>query len=217
MARASMEVFALRPRKPFVGLTVCAVAGIVAADWLPLRTLALLLILGAVAIVALLRPARALAWAVAFLTFALLHTARHVDNSARHFAASLTEPRPFAVEGVVWSEPAVFSADRGSAGATFWLKLEGCEPAAPIAGRLCLARWVGGAPAYGARVRIRGSARPIEEARNPGQFDVGEWLSRQGVFFEVKANGPRDCEIVGHDGGNPLRRFGMRGRAWIKE
>jgi ComEC/Rec2-related protein len=210
-------VFALRPRKPFVGLTVCAVAGIVAADWLSLPTLALLWILGAVAIVALIRPMRPLAWVVAFLTFALLHTARHVDDSARHFAAGLAEPRPFVVEGVVWSEPVVFSAERGSAGATFWLKLESCEPAAPIAGRLCLARWAGLAPVYGERVRMRGSARTIEEAGNPGQFDVGAWLARQGIHFEVKANGPRDCEIVGQDGGDPLRRFGMRGRAWIKQ
>jgi competence protein ComEC len=212
-----MEVFARRPRKPFVALAACAVAGIVTADMVPLPTIPLLAGLLAISLVTIARPRRGMCWAVCFLAFALLHTTRHVHDSARLFAASLTQPRPMSVEGIVWSEPTVFAAARGRGGATFWLKVESCEPAAPVVGRVCLARWEGEAPAYGARVRARGSAQAIDGPRNPGQFDVAAWLARQGVHFELKANSARDCEIVGKAGGDPLRRFAILGRAWIKE
>jgi competence protein ComEC len=213
-----MEVFALRPRKPFLGLALSAIAGIAVADWFSIPTVALAILVVVGVAVGFFRPVAVVCWVTAALVFALLHTARHVDNSARLFGASLDKPRTFKAEGVVWSEPVEFANAKGKGkdGGTFWLKIEQCEPAAPVVGQLCLARWSAKPPVYGDRVRISGTAQRIEPPRNPGQFDVSQWLSRQGVYFEVETDEARHCEILGHDAGSPLRGFGIAGRAWIK-
>jgi competence protein ComEC len=211
-----MDAFALRPRKPCLALALSAVLGIVAADWWNIPAI----VIGGVVLVSVvfcvLRPSTIVCCIVAALGFAFLHTTRHVDDSARRFAASLRSPRASQIEGVVWSEPNVFESSKSPAGATFWLKIEKCEPPAPVVGRLCLARWSGESPVYGDRVRISGMAQALESPRNPGQFDVAGWLSRQGVHFELQTDSARGCEILGHGAGEAARRFGIAGRAWIK-
>lgn len=210
-------MFGPRPRKPLVGLAMSALVGIAVADFVRLP-IAILFFAGlAAALAALVFPRRWLGWIAALLTFALLHTTRHVENPARIFGSGLERPRPTSVEGVVWSEPTVFDSGRGPSGGTFWLKVDRIDPIAPVAGQLCLARWEGAAPAYGDRVRMRGSVEPIDAPKNPGQFDIGRWLARRGVHFAVVANSGRECEIVGHDQGEMLRHFAIRARVWIKE
>ena len=212
-----MEVFALRPRKPFVGLAISAIVGVTIADYFPIPTIALAILVLAGLAGAMFRPSTPTCCVLAALTFALLHTTRHGDNAARVFGASLEKPRRISVEGVVWSEPIPFANPKRGEGGTFWLKIEKCDPPAPVTGQLCLTRWSSKVPAYGDRARIQGVAQRVEPPRNPGQFDVSRWLSRQGVHFEVATEESRDCVILGHDGGSMLTRFGIAGRAWIKE
>lgn len=211
-----MEAFARRPRKPFLGLAGAACLGICVAEWIQPAVLLLLIAGVGAGGFALARPRAVLCWVAVAATFALLHTTRHLENAGRQFAARLSTPITADVEGVVWSEPAIFEGSRGMPGATFWLKLSRFDPAPELPGALCLARWQGAAPAYGDRVRMRGAVEALDRPRNPGQFDVGRWLQRQGVHFALAAQASRDCEIAGSGEGSKLRHVAVRARSWIQ-
>jgi ComEC/Rec2-related protein len=64
--------------------------------------------------------------------------------------------------GMVWSAPAVLRGGQYAGVKVWW---EGNGPA----------------PVAGAVVRAKGNFRPLSEPRNPGEFDRGEWMRRQGV------------------------------------
>src|SRR5262245_4934475 len=150
-----MEAFALKPRKPFVGLVAAAIGGIVLAEWISMPVLPLLTAAAVIGAGLWFQRSRWGCWIFTAIIFALLHTTRHTENPARQFAHTLpARGQPVTVGAIVWSEPDAFADGRGQPRATFWAKIEKSEPAASVVGRLCLVRWVGNAPLYGDRVRI---------------------------------------------------------------
>ncbi len=70
-------------------------------------------------------------------------------------------------------------------------------------------------PRYGDRVRILGTLRKPEGARNPGQFDSADWLRRQGIAAEVQATLGGGCTVLESGRGNPLKALACRSRDWI--
>jgi competence protein ComEC len=213
-----MNAFALKPRKPFIGLVAAAIGGIALAEWVPTPVILLAIAALATGASLWLRPVRWGAWIFTAVIFALLHTMRHTENPARQFALTLPpNGQPTTLDAVVWSEPDAFTDGRGQMGATFWAKVETIAPATPAIGHLCLVRWRGSAPVYGDRVRIVGSAQRVDGPRNPGEFDFARWLSRQGIHFQLTAGAPSDCSIISHGAGRTLRHFAIGSRAWIKQ
>lgn len=65
----------------------------------------------------------------------------------------------------------------------------------------------GEVPVAGARVRAKGGFEPLQEPRNPGEFDRAAWLRRQGVAAGFRSIGMEDVVETGK-----LAAFG----AWIR-
>lgn len=217
-ARAMQFTF-LRPRKPFVGIALAAGAGILLADrWmLPLAPL-----LGGTAVIALVLIFWPRAWlcrVFAGVAFFTLHTLSYHYAPSVAVAADLKSgPQPAVVTGVVWSEPKGFRGFRGEQRATLWLKVESLR----LDGRefpnpgMCVVRWAGPGPEYGDFVSVAGTARGLQAAMNPGEFDTAEWLRRHGLRFEVSARNESDCEVAGHGMGSRVMSLAIAARAGIK-
>ncbi|MEQ1853825.1 MAG: ComEC/Rec2 family competence protein, partial [Chthoniobacteraceae bacterium] len=71
-------------------------------------------------------------------------------------------------------------------------------------------------PAYGDVVRVRGTARPLAAATNPGEFDGANWLRRRGVHFEITTRSESDCAMTGEARGAKWMHFAIAARAWVK-
>ena len=194
----------LRPRKPFLGLALAAVAGIFLADRWPLPLVPLYAVLGTIGLTLLRWPNAWLCRVFTLAAFFTLHTLHRHHGAALGVAELLKEgPHPAEATGIVWSEPSSYSTGRGEQRARFALKIEslridGAELRAP---GMCIVRWSGREPAYGDAVNIRGTALALEAMRNPGQFDTEEWLRRHGLHFEVSARNAGDCTVTAHEKG----------------
>lgn len=209
----------LRTRLPLLGLAVAAMAGIAIADFwkLPLSPL----LITNVALVALCWavPRTAFCLALTAAGFATFHTIRHQENPARDLETALaTGPRVATVIGVVVSEPNPLPYLSKKRSGTFRLQLDRLE--AGGSSLECKAElavtWCGPLPMYGDRVRIRGSLLPLEQPRNPGEFDYSGYLRRQGIFALFEAQLPQDCVVEGHNAGNPLIAMGLKSRRWMQ-
>ena len=156
-------------RHPLFAAALVTVACVIAADamsWLGLAAAVISALLGT----ACATWRRGLAWFVCGGLAAGVFTMR---TNARRMAEETLMALPGGVMearlledgrggGRIWSAPAVLRSG-GHAGVKVWW--EG-SAAAPVAGAV---------------VRAKGSFRPLPEPRNPGEFDRGEWMRRQGV------------------------------------
>jgi ComEC/Rec2-related protein len=206
-------------RLPLLGLALAAIVGIGISDiWrLPLAPLmgvgfVLLVLCWAI-------PRTGLCLALASTVFAAVHTVRHQEDPARGLEMSLAAgPRVATAFGVVISEPdplPYFSKKRTG---TFRLqvdRLEVAESSIECDTKLAVT-WSGPLPVYGDKVRVRGSLRPLEFPRNPGEFDYSAYLRRQGIFASLDTQSLVDCVIESHDAGNPLIAFGLTSRRWMQ-
>jgi len=214
-----MQSLILRPRKPFLGIALAAIAGILLAERWPAPVV---WVVGGTAVLALLTFAWPKAWlchGVAGAAFFSLHILRHVHAPGAGIEELLLSgARPVSVTGVVWSEPTSGTSSRGQPRATFWLKIESLriDGGEMRSGGLCLVRWSGKAPVYGDAVSIEGTAQSHEEVRNPGQFDTAGWLRRKGIRFQVVARNVSDCAVTGNGRGSKVISFAIAARAWVK-
>ncbi len=212
-------MFPLRPRKPLLGISAAAIAGILLADAWPVPVV---WACGAAAVLALAALAWPRTWtclAFSAAAFFALHEVRHHHSAASGVEALLGKgPHTASATGVVWSEPAAQTGSRGEPRATFWMRIDSLRVGGgvlPFTG-LCLVKWSGASPAYGDVVTIDGSAGPLRETTNPGQFDVPEWLRRHGVRFEISARNAGDCAVTAHGHGLPAITFAIAAREWIR-
>jgi len=213
-------MISVRPRKPFLGIGIAAIAGILLADWWPVPLAWAVGGAALLALAALIFPRWWMCCTFSGAVFFALHDVRHHHAAGGAVAGLLQSGQCTAsASGIVWSEPTSHTGSRGEPRATFWLKIESLhlgENAIPFAG-LCLVKWAGVAPAYGDLVAIEGSARALQEMTNPGQFDVSDWLRRRGVRFEVSARNASDCTVSAHGLGSPAMSFAIDARDWIRK
>ena len=210
-----MHVFSRHPRKPFVGLALFGILGIVSAEFshLPSPVWPTAALLGA--LLTLRFPRQSACWFLAFATFATLHACRHQQSAARAYGASLATPHQAVVRGTVASEPVAFGADGTTRGSTFWLHLQSFSPEPRMLGHRCLVRWTGPTPTYGNVLEIEGVASALPQTRNPGEFDSATWLRRQGIHFQVAGNSPKSCRLL-DQGEWSLSRFALDARSWTR-
>jgi ComEC/Rec2-related protein len=209
----------LRPRQPFAGLALAAVAGIVAADRWPVPVLPLLIGLGPGALLLCWRPRAVGCWLFAGAAFFALHLLRYHGSAAREMAAQLDAgPRVVHATGVVWNEPEKPTFWSRDVNCFFRLKLDSIDlPGAPAAvDALMNVSWAGAIPQYGDRITLIGSAHNLEPMRNPGQFDFTRHLQRQGIYSEIEVRFPTDGSIVSSGHGSRVQAFAFAAQHWIQ-
>ncbi|MEO6742681.1 MAG: ComEC/Rec2 family competence protein [Chthoniobacteraceae bacterium] len=213
-------MFPLRPRQPFLGIGIASIVGILSAEWWPPGLPVALGTAAVLAVAALIVRRWWMCLAFCAAAFFAMHEVRHYHSAGGAVAGLLHDgARAASVTGIVWSEPTSHLGSRGEKRAAFWLKIASLrmsEEPVPFDG-LCLARWVGNAPEYGDVIRIEGSAHTLQEMTNPGQFDVSDWLRRQGIHFEISARAASDCTITDHGHGSPAMSFAISSREWIRK
>ncbi len=210
----------LRPRAPFAGMAIAAALGIALADrW----ATAVAWDLAAACILAgftILRPRTICCWLFTATAFFTLHNIHDREGESRTLAAKFTgAPRVVKVTGIVADEPQKPKKWSRYTTCHFPLKLERIEigsASAPTAITMQI-RWAGPPPVYGDRVSILGSASNLAPPGNPGEFDLAGHLRRHGIDTEVRSIYASDCEILGHDCGNPVWASTLRSRHWIQE
>ncbi len=197
-----------RPRIPFLPLTLCAVAGILAAPILPASSSVWLAAAAATFLLILRGTPRAFpAFVVA--AFATLALWQGRESPAARLADSLdTGSRLIEVTGSVADDPAVSWPDR----ARFRLSI---ATPATLRGIPIQVHWRGPAPAYGDVVRTSGSLRNLDGPRNPAEFDFATWSRRQGVWSRLDVSHAQDASIIRQGAGNPIRALALRSRDWM--
>jgi competence protein ComEC len=87
-------------------------------------------------------------------------------------------------------------------------KVEGGGPAGKV-----WWRGIGPSPGKGARIEARGRFLPFAKPRNPGEFDVANWLYRQGAWGVFEASGlAKQLEAP-----PSLDQTAARARAWFRD
>src|SRR5436190_12298996 len=170
-------------RQPFVGLALMAAAGIVVAESVPLRLIALIsaaIVLGICIPIALCWPKFAATYLIVASGFFLLHKFATTNTAGQQLADKLGErPRVVTAVGFVITEPKVAP----SGFATFLLKVKSIEFEGKTESTRAVwqVRWKG-VPEFGDELKIFGTAEPIAPPRNPGEFDMRAYLARQDVL-----------------------------------
>ena len=206
-----------RTRQPFVGLVIAAGAGVLSADrvtvvpaaWLPVTA-----ILAIVAIAAYSWPRLTSTYALVGLGFFLLHIFRTHDTPGQRLAKQLGErARVVTAIGAAVTEPKIAR----SGFATFLLALKSIELEGQVAATraTCLVRWRG-TPEFGDELKLLAIAEPIAPSRNPGEFDMRNYLARRDVHRLLFVRYPEAGVLLRHGAGNPILRLAQQSRAWMQ-
>ena len=213
-----MKLRPLQPRQPLIALALSAAGAITVADFFPLKVLPSVLLWVAAVTTLIWRPRMATCCACVAATFFALHSIRHYGSAAMTLAKELRAgPEVMRVRGIITTEPEAPKVWTRNVTARFRLKTESIEwrdltRDIPL---LLNVTWAGEMPKAGDRVEIVGAAQNIAARRNPGQFDLGNYLRRQGVCSEIRARYASDCLIVSRGHGSRLQAFAVKARAWI--
>jgi ComEC/Rec2-related protein len=201
------------PRRPFAGVAVAAIAGILLAE--ACAKLSLGWAIGsflAAAAVFFLRPRTWLFWALVIGGFATLHLFALHDPPAEALAGEIEAAGgvnvPIEATGRVAEAPRPFA----KTGVRFTLALE----SATVHGRhwecraLVAASWsdAGRVPSIGEQIEVTGAASNVPAARNPGEFDEASYLVRRGIRSEIRLSG------IAEPKGQPVAPLAERVHAW---
>jgi len=143
-----------------------------------------------------------------------LHSAQTIDSPGMQLARALgNEPRPVTVRGAVITEPK--TSERGSA--SFLVQAESIEidgESFTCRAKL-LARWRH-AVEFGDEVKLFGTAQPLVGPRNPGEFDLRAYLSREDGHRALIVRYPENGAVLHQGGGNRILRAAQKSRAWMQ-
>ena len=205
------------PRQPFVGLSLLAALGIVVGDIVRVPVSVWMFCgcgLGLLGVLLLWKPNAILTYAFVVVGFFLAHNFRTNDTPGTKLAEQLGDrARTVRATGIVVTEPRV--ASNGLA--TFFLNLESIEfegrkEQPPVA---LLVHWRGN-PEFGDEVKLFGIAEPIAPPRNPGEFDMRSYLTRQDIRRSLFVRYPEDGVLIRKDAGNPVLCAAQKSRAWLQ-
>ena len=201
-------------RQPFVGLALAAVIGIAVADKFPHPWVGLAVTL-ALLVAAWVKRSSLLIYCFAAASLFYLHGLRETDSPGIQLAKELgTDPKAIAVRGLVVTEPRISA--RGVA--SFHLRLQSIEREGQqhVADATILARWPGDAR-YGDTLQLFGVAQPVEGPRNPGEFDMRDYLARHDIRHALVVRYAENGKILGRGGGNPIMRAAHASRDWMQK
>ncbi len=202
------------PRQPFFGLALAAIVGIVVGDNFVHPGVALIGIAGFGA-AALFKKSSVATCLFVVAFFFWLHATNVSNGPGLLLARELgQEPQAATVEGLVVSEPK--ASDRGVASFLFHassLEMHGAQKSCDAT---LSARWSGDVR-YGDKLRLFGVLKPIEGPRNPGEFDMRQFLARHDVRTALNARYAENGRILEHTGGNPILRAAHASRKMMDE
>ncbi len=194
-----------------------AAIGIVVADFFPIEIPAWWIagtIFAGLALPLYLWPKVGSTYLLVGAGFFLLHNFRIGNTPGLQLASDLGQrPRVVRAVGFVTSEPKA-----GSNGfATFFFELESIEFEGKRQGTnaTVLVRWRGSAE-FGDELSLFGVAEPVEPPRNPGEFDMRSYLTRQDVRRSLFVRYAEDGILIRKGAGNPILRAVQKSRAWIQ-
>ncbi len=199
-----------RPRLPFLGLVVGAVAGIVGAETMRIASSWSLAIALGCGVAVALRPRTSITIVFVAAAFHFLHTLRHLESPAMRLTRDFST-QTVTAEGIVWAEPRLLPEGES----TFLLRAKLTAAEVRDAGFIRV-KTVGAPPTCGDRVRIRGLAQAPQAPRNPAEFDSAAWSARQGVSLELRCEFAPDFEILEPRAARAATRAASRARAWIR-
>src|SRR5213594_2449423 len=205
------------PRQPFVGLAVMAALGIIAAEILPLPSIALTtaaIILALCILTGMCWPRLVATYAIVGAGFFLLHNFATQNTQGQQLADELgSRPRVVTAIGSVITEPKIAS----SRFATFLLKLKSIEfeDRKRSTHAVWQVRWKG-APEFGDELKFFGTAEPAAPPRNPGEFDMRSYLARRDVRRSLFVRYAEDGVLLRQGSGNPILRAAQKSRAWMQ-
>ena len=201
------------PRQPFIGVACAAIVGILVADKAPHPTfgLALAVLLAAAAFI---RRSSLLTHAFVIASFFAVHSFRQTESAALRLADELgTKPVALAARGVVVTEPKLSA--RGTASFQFALQSIARDGRTEPTSATILARWRGDVR-YGDELQLFGVATPIEPPRNPGEFDMRDYLARRDVRHVLVVRYPENAKLISRGGGNRVMRAAQASRKWMQ-
>ena len=203
------------PRLPLAGIALCAVAGILAGEYIAPQSQWT----AAIAIVTL-----AAAWwrpsflrAATIAVFATAHIWQWQMNPARLWAQEIAhEPRALRVTGVLIEEPAPVAGSSDHWRARMRTEKWNIDGLEAHQSSDIVVRWRSEkTPRYGDRWSVEGIASRPQPPRNPGEFDAVSWLGRQGIFLEVRGRESDLSRRLAADKGSPLKAAALEARAGI--
>jgi len=203
------------PRQPMIGLVLAATIGIVVADWFPQTSTTSLIIFAVLGAVGLLRPFVPLAFCFVAAGFFLVHSFSISQSEGLRLAALVGDrSRILTATGAVVTEPKM----EANGFATFLLKLTSVElEERSLATTATLfVRWRGD-PQFGDELRLFGTAETIPGPRNPGEFDMRDYLARHDVRRALFVRYQEDGALIRHGGGNAILRAAQNSRAWMQQ
>jgi ComEC/Rec2-related protein len=204
-------------RQPFLGLALAIATGIGLGDFVHLSREALLaglIATGLCSFVALWRPNALATYVLVCGAFFLLHNLRTTATPGLSLASRLGErPRVVTARGTVVSEPKV--AENGIASFLLHLNNVEFEGLTEPTDATILVRWKQ-TVTLGDELRLFGLMTPIAPSRNPGEFDMRAYLSRQDVRRVLFVRYEEDGTILRPGAGNPVLRFAQQSRQWLQ-
>ena len=209
-----MKLLERLPRQPFVGVALAAIVGIAVADRAPQFSVGVALVV-LLARVALLR--RSSGWTHAFViaSFFAIHSLRQTDSPGLRLARELgSAPVALAARGVVVSEPKLSA--RGTASFQFAVHTIVRDGQTQRVDATILARWRGDVR-YGDELQLFGVAAPLEPPRNPGEFDMRDYLARRDVRHVLVVRYPENGKLLSRGGGNRVMRAAQVSRKWMQD
>ena len=208
-----MKLLERLPRQPFVGVALGATIGIAIADQAPHALLGLVCAL-ALAPAAFLRRSTALTLGFVVASFFAIHSLRQTDSPGLRLARELGDaPVALAARGVVVSEPKLSA--RGTASFQFALHSIVRDGQTLPRDATILARWRGDVR-YGDELQLFGVAAPVEPPRNPGEFDMRDYLARRDVRHVLVVRYPENGKLLGRGGGDRVMRAAPGSRKWMQ-
>src|SRR5213592_4521454 len=194
-----------------------AALGIIAAEILPLPSIALTItaiILALCILIGTCWPRMIATYAIVGAGFFLLHNFATQNTQGQQLADELgSRPRVVTAIGSVITEPKIAS----SRFATFLIKLKSIEFEDRKRSTCAVwqVRWKG-APEFGDELKFFGTAEPIPPPRNPGEFDMRAYLARRDVRRMLFVRYPEEGTLIRHGGGNPIMWVAQKSRTWMQ-
>ncbi|HEX4085687.1 MAG TPA: ComEC/Rec2 family competence protein [Chthoniobacteraceae bacterium] len=206
-------------RKPCLGLLCCAFPAIFLSEHVACNLLLALLAACCFAAAVIARP-RTLA--LALLVFTVFLARHEIDwrrNPGRLPLQLLSQGHSLVhVTGIVTSDPVSAGYAYHLTHSRFEIRVTGVtyNSRSLATGFSSEVYWTGPPPDWGDEIAFDASISPIAPPRNPGEFDLANYLAHKGIFAQLSCDYPEDSQILARGKGGFLMTWARASRQWLE-